>query len=174
MSFPECNVSIEKNLEERSHVAWHHKFLVHNQNYVVMSIVDTGKPPAAIKIFGTYATVEEANAASEEISAQNDFFDVYVADTNAWLPVPCGRDFVEDTIYQNDKMNQIKEGFAIIKEKNARAIADNIRKDREDKKERSLSATTTAEQLDCAGREGVSDAAEPDCTPAMKRSSSLS
>lgn len=166
MSFPECNVRIEENIEERSRVAWQHKFPVHNQNYVVLSIVDTGKLPAAIKIFGTYASIEEANGASAEISAQNDFFDVYVADTNAWLPVPCGREFVESTLYQDEKMNQIREGFSIIKEKNARAIADSIKKDREDKKERSLSAHTAAE--------GVADDAKAgDTTPARHRSNSL-
>lgn len=139
-SFPESSSNIEQDIQERSAAAWKHKFVVHNQNYVVLSIVDAGKPPAAVKIFGTYASVEEANAASAEISAQNDCFDVYVADTNAWLPVPCGNDFVENIHYQEEKMNKIREGFTVIKEKNARAIAETIKKDRDDKKDRAQKA----------------------------------
>lgn len=135
-SFPESSSNIEQDVRERSAVAWKHNFFVHNQNYAVLSIVDAGKPPAAVKIFGTYASVEEANAASAEISAQNDCFDVYVADTNAWFPVPCGDDFVENVHYQEEKMNKIREGFTTIKEKNARAIAETIKKDRDDKKDR--------------------------------------
>lgn len=136
MSFPENKMNIEENIPERSAAAWAHKFPVPNQHFVVMSIVDTGSPPAAVKVFGTYATVDEANKVSEEISSQNDFFDVYVADTDAWLPVPCGRDFVESVHYQEDKMNEIKDAFCAVKEKNAKRLAETIKQDMEDKKKR--------------------------------------
>lgn len=99
MPLPECNVNVEEDVRERSEAAWRHKHYGHNQNFVVLSIVDTGKPPAAIKIFGAYTSVAEANEASAAISGENDFFDVYVADTNAWLPVPCSREFAENTHY---------------------------------------------------------------------------
>ena len=136
MPLPESSINVEENVLERSNAAWRHKHYVPNQNFVVLSIVDTGKPPAAIKIFGTYASVAEANEASAAISGENDFFDVYVADTNAWLPVPCSREFVENTHYQEQKMNTIKEGFALLKEKNAKTLVDTIKQDREDKKAR--------------------------------------
>ena len=152
-SFPESTSNIEQDIQERSAAAWKHKFVVHNQNYVVLSIVDAGKPPAAVKIFGTFASVEEANATSAEISAQNDCFDVYVADTNAWLPVPCGNDFVENIHYQEEKMNKIREGFAVIKEKNATAIAETIKKDREDKIDRAQKAEDAHEKGPCGAQQ---------------------
>lgn len=136
MPLPECNVNIEQDIQQRSEAAWRHKFYVQNQNYVVLSIVDQGTPPTAIKIFGTYGSLEEANKASAQISAENDFFDVYVADTNAWLPVPCTREFVENIHYQNEKMNQIRDGFTNLKERNAKQLAETIKKDREDKEAR--------------------------------------
>jgi len=134
-SFPETVSHIEADIQQRVDTSWNHKFHVHNQNYVVLSIVDAGKPPAAVKIFGTYGSVDEANAASAEISSQNDCFDVYVADTNAWLPVPCGKDFVENVYYQDEKMKKIREGFTAIKERNARTIAETIKRDSDAKKD---------------------------------------
>lgn len=142
---PESTHNIEQNIDERSRAAWAQKFPVLNQNFVVMSIVDTGGPPAAVKVFGTFSTLEEANKVSAQISAQNDFFDVFVADTDAWLPVPCSREFVEDISYQEDKMDDIRKGFCQIKEKNAQRLSDTIKKDTEDKKARALLTLTNEE-----------------------------
>lgn len=143
MSFPESKANIEQDIETRSASAWAHKYVVPGQNYAVMSIIDRQTPPAAVKVYGTYATLDEANAASAEIISQNDFFDVFVANTNAWLPVPCSHDFVEDVHYQEDKMNEIRQGFTLIKEKNAKQLAENIKKDMEDKKSRAIEDTLT-------------------------------
>jgi len=75
----------EKNIQEKSDEMWNYKYLVHKQNFVVMSIVEkNGDNPNVIKIFGTYNTLVEANKASEKIRLENDYFHVYVADTNEW------------------------------------------------------------------------------------------
>lgn len=162
MSFPESRLNIEQDIAARSAAAWKHKFAVHKQNYVVLSIVDTGSAPAAMKVFGTYATLEEANNVSAEISAQNDFFDVYVADTDAWLPVPCSRHLVENVHYQEEKMNEIRDGFSLIKEKNAKRLTDTIKKDTADKEARALLAEAeTAANTDQQTPEVVDDQAEP-------------
>lgn len=138
MSFPECKTNVEQNIEERSKTAWAHKFPVHNQNFVVLSIVETEGNFSAIKIFGTFATLEQANKVSAEISVQNDFFDVFVGETCEWLPVPCTREFVENIHYQEEKMEEIRKGFTQIKEKNAQRIADSIKQDMESKKKARL------------------------------------
>lgn len=140
MSIPESKFNIEGDLEARSKVAWLHKHPVHNQNFVVLSIVDRGSPPAAIKIFGTFSSIEEANRVSAEIGAENDFFDVLVADTNEWLPCPASRHFIEDIHYQEQKMNDIRDGFTQLKENNAKRLSESIKKDVEDKKARALAA----------------------------------
>lgn len=146
MSFPEHNVNVEEDIEQRSKAAWLHKFHVHNQNFVVLSIVETEGKHSAIKVFGTFATLEEANRVSREISAQNDFFDVLVGDTSEWLPVPCTREFVENVHYQEEKMEEIREGFTKIKERNAQKIMDSIKQDREQKKSAQLVDKTAEKQ----------------------------
>lgn len=142
MSIPECRLNIEEDIDSRSKIAWAHKHPLHNQNFVVMSIVDQGSPPSAIKIFGTFSSVEEANKVSAEIIAENDFFDVLVADTNKWLPCPASREFIEDIRYQETKMNQIRDGFAQLKEGNAKRLADSIKKDVEDKNTKAAGGST--------------------------------
>jgi len=118
----------EKNIQEKSDEMWNYKYLVHKQNFVVMSIVEkNGDNPNVIKIFGTYNTLVEANKASEKIRLENDYFHVYVADTNEWLPIPVG-DKIEDVVYQEERMKQIQRGYAHTQEAKSKAIIDQIKK----------------------------------------------
>ena len=101
---------VEKDIESKSNEAWTYKKVFHNQNFVVLSIIDasektvtkedgtteTTKLPPSIKIFGTFSSLEEANRHSKRINTENDFFHVYVADTNEWLPIPPTAEFIED------------------------------------------------------------------------------
>lgn len=156
MSLPEHKMHIEENIDERSAAAWAHKFHVPNQNFVVMSIVDKGSPPAAVKVFGTFGTVEEANKVSDQIANENDFFDVYVANTDVWLPVPCDRDFVESVKYQEDKMNDIRDAFCAISKNNAKRLADTIKQDMQSKQERAkqVADTVASEAADQQNNDG--------------------
>lgn len=138
---PESKQHIEDEIKARSDEAWTYTFPIRNQNYVVMSIVentntttDTDSTPtknrcAALKVFGVYGGLEEANRASATISKENDFFDVYVADTNAWVPIPPTREFVENIEYQEKKMTEIQDSFTALKERNAKNLAASIKKD---------------------------------------------
>lgn len=108
---------IEKDIQERSNEMWTYKKVFHNQNFVVMSIVDgteeivDGKivqNPPAVKMFGTFSSLEEANRNSKKISVENDFFHVYVAQTNEWLPIPPSTEFIEDVQYQEERLQNIK------------------------------------------------------------------
>lgn len=133
MVTPERKTHIEEDIKARSEEAWGYQFPVRNQNYVVLSIVeasdDANPKSSAIKIFGVYGGLEEANRVSAEISKENDFFNVYVADTNAWVPIPPTRDFIENVEYQEEKMTQIKNSFAALKERNARNVASSLKKE---------------------------------------------
>lgn len=118
----------EKNIQEKSDEMWNYRHLVHKQNFVVMSIVDKdGDKPSVIKIFGTYNTLVEANKASEAIRLENDYFHVYVADTNEWIPIPPG-DQIEDIVYQEERMKQIQRGYAHTQEAKSKSITDQIKK----------------------------------------------
>lgn len=149
---PESKRHIEEDIKERSDAAWKYVFAVRNQNYVVMSIVESTSEPCsnsssestsastsestsestktpAIKIYGVYASLEEANKASREISNANDFFNVYVADTNAWIPIPPTTDFIENVEYQEERLTQIKDAFTALKERNAQNLNQAIKRD---------------------------------------------
>ena len=149
MSIPESKVNIETDIESRSRKAWTYRYPVHNQNYVVMTIVDSGKLPVGLKVFGTFSTIEEANATAADISAENDFYDVLVAETNQFVPCPPTREFIEQVEYQEDKMNQIRDSFNQVKDKNAKKLKEALKKDIEDKEERArqLHGETTEDDV---------------------------
>lgn len=129
---PESKRHIEEDIKERSDEAWNYVFPVRNQNYVVMSILEstsTPDKPSAIKIYGTYGGLEEANRVSREISNANDFFNVYVADTNAWIPIPPTTDFIENVEYQEQRLTEIQDAFAALKERNAQNLKQAIKRD---------------------------------------------
>ena len=127
LKIPESKTHIEEDISSRSDEAWSYEFPVRNQNYVVMSIAESS--PAAVKIFGVYPGLEEANRASATISKENDFFNVYVADTNAWVPIPPSAKFIENVEYQEERMTEIKDSFTALKERNARNLASSIKKE---------------------------------------------
>lgn len=123
------NLHIEDDIKERSDEAWNYAFPVRNQNFVVMSIAESDSGPSAIKIYGVYNHLDDANKASSDISKENDFFNVYVADTNAWVPIPPTREFIENVEYQETRMMEIKNSFAALKERNAQNLASSIKRE---------------------------------------------
>lgn len=146
---------VETDIEERSNEMWTYQKVFHNQNFVVMSIVDgyksekkvkreendevvegdegfkivTVQNPPAVKIFGTFSSLEEANRHSKNISVENDFFHVYVAQTNEWLPIPPSAEFIEDVQYQEERLQGIRDAYAEMKTKNAKEVANKIKKE---------------------------------------------
>ena len=134
MSLPESKKHIEDDIESRSDIGWSYSFPVHNQNYVVLNIIDVPNgETSAIKIFGVYSSLAEANDVSEKISKENDFFNVYVASTNAWLPIPVTRDLVENVEYQEGELKKIKKSHEALKEREAKALVETMKKDKENK-----------------------------------------
>lgn len=125
----EAKIHVEEHFDERSDEAWRYEYYVRNQNYVVMSMIENKDPqPSAIKVFGVFGSLEEANKASSAISQENDFFNVYVAETNAWLPVPPTTEFIENVEYQEKRMTEIKKSFVAMKERNAINLKKHIEK----------------------------------------------
>ncbi|AAR26978.1 FirrV-1-O1 [Feldmannia irregularis virus a] len=122
---------IESDIAQRSDEAWGYQYHVRDQNFVLLSICDNESSsdcPSAIKVFGTYRTLDEANRAAGVISNENDFFDVYVADTNAWLPIPPSSKFIEDVRYQEERLKDIKDTFTKMKDRNANQMRRQITK----------------------------------------------
>jgi len=136
MSVPERKIHIETDIKNRCDDAWTHVYPVHNQNFVVMSIVDVpDKNLYATKIFGTFSSIEEANKISKTISMENDFFNVYVASTNAWIPIPPTKESIENINYQEGLLTEIKDTYAALKERDAKNLVEQIKRDKEKVKE---------------------------------------
>ncbi|CAM9109269.1 unnamed protein product [Ectocarpus sp. 12 AP-2014] len=129
----EKQVHVEEQIRERCAEQWDYEHPVVNQQYCLMSIVDCENPqkPAAVKVFGCYASADAANAAAAKISSECDFFHVYVCPTNAWVPVPPSSEDVEHVEYQESRMKDIQEAFAALKERKAKDVIRHINKEAE-------------------------------------------
>jgi len=132
MNIPESTNHIEEDITYRSDNAWNHTHPIHNQNFVVMSIVEAPKDEtSAVKIFGVFSSLKEANEVSQEISKENDFFNVYVASTNAWVPIPPTSEFIENVEFQEQRLTDIKKSFAAAKERDAKNLIEAVKRDNE-------------------------------------------
>ena len=152
---------VEKDIESKSNEAWTYKKVFHNQNFVVLSIIDasektvtkedgtteTTKLPPSIKIFGTFSSLEEANRHSKKINTENDFFHVYVADTNEWLPIPPTAEFIEDVEYQEERLQGIKKAYTDMRERSAKEVADKIKKEDRLQVEESLAGISPMKEI---------------------------
>ena len=139
MAIPESKMHIEEDIEERSDELWDFTFPLRNQEYVVMMIIDaTENHPPAVKVFGTFPTIAEANKVAQQISKQCDFFNVYTAQTQAWLPCPPSSEFVEDVEYQENKLNDMKKMYAQMKERDAVNLRNQIKRDEAKKEKENL------------------------------------
>lgn len=131
MASIEKNVHVEENIEERADENWDYQFPVVNQQFCLMSIVDTEDKnlSAAVKIFGCYSSEEAANAAAKKISSECDFFHVYVAPTSAWVPVPPQSSMIEDVKYQETRMSEIQDAFVALKKRKAQDVIRHLNKE---------------------------------------------
>lgn len=134
MAIPESKMHIEEDIEERSDELWDFKYPIRNQEYVVMMIIDaTEKHPSAVKVFGTFPTIAEANEVAQKMSKECDFFNIYTAKTQEWLPCPPTAEFVEDVEYQEDKLSDMKKMYTKMKERDAINLRNQIKRDEEKK-----------------------------------------
>lgn len=131
MASVEKNVHVEENIKERADENWDYQFPVVNQQFCLLSIVDTEDKnlSAAVKIFGCYSSEEAANAAAKKISSECDFFHVYVAPTSAWVPVPPQARMIEDVKYQETRMSEIQDAFVALKERKAQDVIRHLNKE---------------------------------------------
>lgn len=124
MNTKDKNVHVEENIKERAEENWDYQFPVVNQQFCLLSIVDTEdkETSAAVKIFGCYSSEESANAAAKKISSECDFFHVYVCPTSSWVPVPPKVEMIEDVKYQETRMTEIQDAFVALKERKAKEV----------------------------------------------------
>jgi len=64
-----------------------------------------------IKIRGAFSTRDEAANHAKRLQKEDSTFDIYVVDMYKWLLIPPDRDAIEDVHYQNEKLEQIMQGY---------------------------------------------------------------
>lgn len=64
-----------------------------------------------VKIRGTFATRDEAANHAKRLQKEDSTFDIYVVDMYKWLLIPPDRDAIDDVHYQNEKLEEIMQGY---------------------------------------------------------------
>jgi hypothetical protein len=84
---------------------------VPGQNYALISVVGPESPQKhdnfGLKIYGTFPTKDDAAKHAKELQKADGTFDIYVVDMYQWLLIPPNRDAIEDTHYQEEKLEEI-------------------------------------------------------------------
>ena len=64
-----------------------------------------------MKIRGCFSTRDEAASHAKRLQSEDAIVDIYVVDMYKWLLIPPQRDQIEDTHYQNEKLEEIMVGY---------------------------------------------------------------
>lgn len=136
------NIHIEENIEERMNAAWEFRpnnGPIPNQNYVVMCVVapegtNQKCPDLAIKIFGCFATKEQADKYANTLSTECDFFDYYVASSLDWLKLPPQVQCIDDVNYQDNALKNIQQRLVDMRTARAKLLQERIDTDRQERK----------------------------------------
>lgn len=84
---------------------------VPGQVYACMSVVGPECPQKSdnfgLKIYGCFATRDEAANHAKRLQKEDATFDIYVVDMYKWLLIPPDRNQIDDVHYTNEKLEEI-------------------------------------------------------------------
>jgi hypothetical protein len=116
---------------------------VPGQLYALISMVGPDMPQKneklGLKIRGCFMTREEAGAHAKRLQKEDSLIDIYVVDMYKWLLVPPDRDQIGDVHYQNEKLEEIMQGYM----KNQREAAVHFEKRKKDMMAKPIEGTDT-------------------------------
>lgn len=140
------NANIEENPGARVLDQWGYtpSFSPARQEYAVLSIVDGGadaKKDLAIKIYGCFGTLEQAQQHATRISKECDAFDVFTLETSQWARLPPEVESLENVHYTQSRLEEIKHRAAGSRDAAAQKLRDRILEDSKAKTESSTSET---------------------------------
>ena len=88
---------------------------VPGQLYACLSVVGPECPQKndkfGIKIRGAFSTRDEASNHAKRLQKEDPTFDIYVVDMYKWLLIPPDREAINDVHYQNEKLEEIMQGY---------------------------------------------------------------
>jgi hypothetical protein len=80
-----------------------------------MSVVGPDCPQKSdkfgLKIYGCFATRDEASSHARRLQKDDATFDIYVVDMYKWLLIPPDRDHIEDVHYNDEKLEEIMSKY---------------------------------------------------------------
>jgi hypothetical protein len=74
-------------------------------------VIESNNHAKGIKIRGVYNTMEEAKKRCEQIRQFDKAFNVFIGEMGAWLPWDDDADTVEESVYAEEKLNQLMKTF---------------------------------------------------------------
>ncbi len=105
---------------------------VPGQMFALISMVGPDMPQKneklGLKIRGCFTTRDEAGSHAKRLQKEDPLIDIYVVDMYKWLLVPPDRDQINDVHYQNEKLEEIMQGYM----KNQREAAVHFEKRKKD------------------------------------------
>lgn len=88
---------------------------VPGQLFACLSVVGPECPQKndkfGVKIRGAFASREEASNHAKRLQKEDPTFDIYVVDMYKWLLIPPDREAIDDVHYQNEKLEEIMQGY---------------------------------------------------------------
>ena len=88
---------------------------VPGQLYACLSVVGPECPQKndkfGIKIRGAFSSRDEASNHAKRLQKEDPTFDIYVVDMYKWLLIPPDREAIGDVHYQNEKLEEIMQGY---------------------------------------------------------------
>lgn len=147
-------IHIEEDIAERMETAWDFRPSTGappNQNYVVMCIVapdgtNQKCSDLAVKVFGCFATKEQADKYASKLSSECNFFDYFVATTLDWLKLPPQVECIDDVNYQEDALKNIQQRLVDMRTARAKLLQERIQKDKDERKQLQIEKSTAQEE----------------------------
>lgn len=88
---------------------------VPGQNFALISLVGPDCPQKnekfGLKIRGCFATKDEAASHAKRLQKDDTLVDIYVVDMYKWLLIPPDTEHIEDTHYQDEKLEEIMSKY---------------------------------------------------------------
>jgi len=85
------------------------------QVFACISIVGPDCPQKSdkfgLKIYGSFATRDEASSHARRLQKEDATFDIYVVDMYKWLLIPPDREHIEDVHYNDEKLEEIMSKY---------------------------------------------------------------
>ena len=102
-----------------------------SQKFAIISVVSPDGlgdrcKDVAIRIYGTRATLEEANTYARELRDSNSYWNYYSVPLHEWAPLPPRIEDIADVQYTSSRVQEIHDSYKIHLKGHAKDMADRL------------------------------------------------